>query len=177
MAEGKKEAAEEKAAAKPKLNLLENKAVVLGAIVVVQALVAVALTQFVIVPRLGVQAADAGGQAAIEAEEKAAEAPQLGVLVDLKEIIVTLAGESARPRYLRISVSLEVKDQVTATVVGGRLAQLRDIVIMVLSDKTAEVLTTPDGKKGLRDEIFRRVAEKMPEGTLMNVYFSDLVVQ
>ncbi len=54
---------------------------------------------------------------------------------------------------------------------------MRDAVIMTLSDKTAAMLGTPDGKKRLRDEIFRRVAEKLPEGALTNVYFSDLVVQ
>ena len=101
----------------------------------------------------------------------------LGVLVGLEEIIVTLAGESKRPRYLRINVNLEVKDQLTADIVATRLPQLRDIVIMALSNKTAEELSHPEGKKGLRDEIFRRISEKMPEGTLMNIYFSDLVVQ
>jgi len=48
---------------------------------------------------------------------------------------------------------------------------------MTLSDKTPEDLSTPEGKQGLRDELFRRIDEKMPEGTLMNLYFSDLVVQ
>jgi flagellar basal body-associated protein FliL len=48
---------------------------------------------------------------------------------------------------------------------------------MVLSDKTAAELSHPEGKKGLRDEIFRRINEKMPEGSLMNIYFADLVVQ
>ena len=48
---------------------------------------------------------------------------------------------------------------------------------MALSNKTADELSHPEGKKGLGDEIFRRVNEKMPEGTLMNIYFADLVVQ
>ena len=48
---------------------------------------------------------------------------------------------------------------------------------MACSGKSPEDLTTPEGKKGLRDEIFRKIDEKMPEGTLMNIYFSDLVVQ
>ena len=48
---------------------------------------------------------------------------------------------------------------------------------MTLSDKTSAMLSTPDGKKRLRDEIFRRASEQLPEGALLNVYFSDLVVQ
>lgn len=214
MADNKKDAEAEKAApkAKVKLNLLENKAVVLGAIVVAQAVVAIGLTQFVIVPRLGVGAADAGTPAgALDAhgakaksegkaggepksEKKAAhgakkaahgggaeagggEGTAGGSLADLQEIIVTLAGDSARPRYLRIGVNLELSDPSIVAEVDARRPEMRDAVIMTLSDKTAAMLATPDGKKRLRDEIFRKVAEKLPEGSLLNVYFSDLVVQ
>ncbi|MDX2474350.1 MAG: flagellar basal body-associated FliL family protein [Candidatus Krumholzibacteria bacterium] len=173
MADKDPEVVEEKA--KSKLAIFENKAILLGVIVIVQAVVAIGLTQFVIVPRLGVQSADMG--AAQPAEESEAEMPEMGVLLGLEEIIVTLAGDAQRPRYLRISVNIELKDQMTADVVATRLPQLRDIVIMVLSEKTAAELSLPEGKKGLRDEIFRRIDEKMPKGILMNIYFSDLVVQ
>jgi flagellar basal body-associated protein FliL len=215
MADNKKDAEPEKAApkVKGKPNLLENKAVVLGAIVVAQAVVAIGLTQFVIVPRLGVGKADAGaptGEAGAlgakatpeaKADKKAvhgakpaahgakkaahgggaaaagAEGGEGGSLADLPEIIVTLAGDSARPRYLRIGVNLELSDPSIVALVEARRPEMRDAVIMTLSDKTAAMLGTPEGKKRLRDEIFRRVAEKLPEGSLLNVYFSDLVVQ
>ncbi|MBK7189294.1 MAG: flagellar basal body-associated FliL family protein [bacterium] len=214
MAENKKDAEQEKAApkAKGKPNLLENKALVLGIIVIVQAVVAIGLTQFVIVPRLGVGAAAAGGEAVADAhgEKPAAEGKhgeeakgekkekkekksekkgghggggeagaegEGGNLADLQEIIVTLAGDSARPRYLRIAVNLEMADPEFVPLVVGRRPQLRDAVIMTLSDKTPAMLSTPDGKKRLREEIFRRASEQLPEGALLNVYFSDLVVQ
>lgn len=160
---------------KAKLAIFENKAILLGVIVIAQALVAFGLTQFLILPRLGVQDASLGGEAVAEVEEH--DPMDMGVLVGLEEIIVTLAGDAKRPRYLRIGVSIEVKDQMTADIVATRLPQLRDIVIMTLSNKTAEELAYPEGKKGLRDEIFRRIDDRMPAGTLMNIYFSDLVVQ
>lgn len=212
MADKQKEADGEKAApkAKGKPNLLENKAIVLGVIVIVQAVVAIGLTQFVIVPKLNVGRADPGLEAAVAGGEKAAakaegghgekkaekkaekkgekkekkggegavELPEgMGALVDLQEIVVTLAGDSARPRYLRIGVNLEVADEETASLIEARRPQLRDAVIMALSDKTPAMLSTPDGKKRLRDEIFRRTSEMLPAESLLNVYFSDLVVQ
>jgi flagellar protein FliL len=209
MADNKKEAEGDKAApkAKGKPNLLENKAVVLGVIVIVQAVVAIGLTQFVIVPRLNVSHADPGLEAGAPGGEKApakaegkhggekkaekksekkgekkgegeVELPEgMGALVDLQEIVVTLAGDSGRPRYLRLGVNLEVADAETASLIEARRPQLRDAVIMALSDKTPAMLSTPEGKKRLRDEIFRRTAEMLPEESLMNVYFSDLVVQ
>ena len=173
MADKETEVVEEEA--KSKLAIFENKAILLGVIVIVQAVVAIGLTQFVILPKLGVQGANMADSA--PTEEVDAAMPDMGVLLGLEEIIVTLAGDAKRPRYLRINVNIELKDQMTADVVATRLPQLRDIVIMVLSEKTAGELSQPEGKKGLRDEIFRRINEKMPEGMLMNVYFSDLVVQ
>ena len=160
---------------KPKLAFLENKVVMLGVIVVLQAVVAIGLTQFVILPRLGVQAASTTEEA--KKDDAKPEMPELGQLVNLDEIIVTLDPDARKPRYLRIDVNLEVRDAVVAKIATDRIPQLRDIVIMALSAKTVEDLSTPEGKKALRDEIFRDVAARMPEGALMNVYFSDLVVQ
>lgn len=159
---------------KAKGGLFENKAIVLGIIVVVQALLAIGLTQFLIVPKLGIQ--DAGMNGA-EVTDPVEEMPEMGVLVNLEDIVVTLAGNGSKPRYLRININVEVPNAIIAEVVSSRLPQLRDMAIMTLSDKTPEDLSTPEGKQGLRDEIFRRIDEKMPSGTLMNVYFSDLVVQ
>ena len=90
---------------------------------------------------------------------------------------MTLENSGGKTRYLRIDINLEVSDAMVAEVVKTRLPQLRDMVIMACSEKTAPELSSPEGKKGLRDEIFRRVAEKMPAGALMNVYFSDMIVQ
>jgi len=161
-------------AEKPQKGFLENKAILLGVIVVVQALVAIGLTQYVIVPKLGAMNAGAGGQLN---QAVGADIPERGVLVGLDDIIITLAGDSRHPRYLRININLEVHDKVTAESVKIRLPQMRDTVIMALSETTVEDLNRPGGKMNLRAEIFRRLDESISDGKLMNVYFSDLVVQ
>ena len=160
--------------AKGKGGIFENKAIVLGIIVIVQAVLAIGLTQFLIVPKLGVQEA---GMDAAAMDDPVAEMPELGVLVNLEDIVVTLVSDPRKPRYLRININVEVPNAVIAEVVSSRLPQLRDLVIMTVSEMTPEEISTPEGKRGLRDEIFRRIDEKMPAGTLMNIYFSDLVVQ
>ncbi len=154
--------------------MLENKAVLLGIIVVVQALVAIGLTQYVLIPKLTVHQATVSGEPLVEL---AAEVPQRGVMVGLQTIIVTLAGDSHRSRYLRINITLEVKDKITAESVKIRLPQMRDVVIMTLTEISAEDLSRPGGKMNLRAEIFRRLDESIAGGKLMNVYFSDLVIQ
>ncbi len=157
-----------------KKGFFENKAVLLGVIVIVQALVAIGLTQYVLVPKLTVQQAAVGSETIAEI---AADVPQRGVMVGLEDIIVTLSGDARRPHYLRININLEVKDKATAEAVKIRLPQMRDAVIMTLSEKSMEDLSKPGGKMNLRAEIFRRLDESISGGKLMNVYFSDLVIQ
>ena len=153
---------------------LENKVILLGIVVATQALLAFGLTQFVILPRLGVQTGAAAGATATVAVDTA---PEIGVLVGLEELIVTLQSETKLPRYVRTTVNLEVADQATAGLVTARLPQLRDTVIMILSAKTAAEIQRPEGKQALRDELFRRLSEKLPAESLRNIYFSDLVIQ
>ncbi|RKZ19719.1 hypothetical protein DRQ50_01515 [bacterium] len=157
-----------------KLAFLQNKAVILGAIVVVQTLLAIGLTQFVILPRMGVQGADMSEP---RAEEIAGAVIEPGTIVGLEEIIVTLDSDPRQPRYLRINVSLEIRDSSQAERAAARIPQLRDIVIMILSGKSAADIGSPEGRSALRDEIFRDVSAQLPESALMNVFFSDLVVQ
>ena len=158
---------------KPKLALLENKAVLLGAIVIAQGVLAIALTQFMIVPKLDVQSAAVGAEPVAAVES----VPEIGILVGLEEIIVTLQSDSKVPRYLRIHVNLEMSDQAGADLVVARLPQLRDVVIMTLSAKGPADLQRTEGRKGIRDEIFRRLANILPKDSLQNIYFSDLVIQ
>lgn len=192
--EAKPEAQEKpkKAAGKP----LDNKLVLLAIIIVVQAALAVGVTQFVIVPKLqhlggGEQAAlteaggDGGHGSAAKSEGhgktgKHGEGGTLsgrGALVGLKEVTVSLRTDGPVTSYLRISVDLEVPDQEKVLLVEERLPHLRDIVIASLSNKFAADLRTLEGKEALKTELLRKLGEALPEAGLMNIYFSDLVVQ
>jgi flagellar FliL protein len=157
--------------ADPKKNWLDNKAVLLGFIIFVQGLVAFGLTQYLILPKLGPAVAGLG------ASGLESELAERGELVDLEDIIVTLSSPSRRTRYLRININLEVRDRQTAEAVRSRIPEMRDSVIMTLSDKSVEDLNRPGGKMNLRAEIFKHLEESIPGGQLMNVYFSDLVIQ
>jgi len=170
MADEKK--APEEAGAQKKPGLLENKVIVLGGVVGLQVVLAVVLTMVVIVPRLGTSSA-----AVAEAETGAIVDDQLGQLLSLGEIIVTLQTEGAATRYLRINVDLELRDVAAVETATARLPILRDTVIMTLSNRTAEDLNRPEGMKGLRDELMRRLDERLPGEILRHIYFSDLVIQ
>jgi flagellar basal body-associated protein FliL len=48
---------------------------------------------------------------------------------------------------------------------------------MTLSNRSAADLNRPEGMKGLRDELMRRLDERLPGQILRHLYFSDLVIQ
>ncbi len=185
--------------------LFENKLVLLAVIIVVQAALAVGVTQFVIVPKLqnlggGDQMAQseggAGGEHGTTGEQGKSEgkgksgghgkpgkhgaAGSLsgrGALVSLNEVTVSLRSDGAVTSFLRISVDLEVPDPEKVLLVEERLPHLRDIVIASLSNKFAADLRSLEGKEALKAELMRKLGEALPEAGLMNIYFSDLVVQ
>lgn len=169
MADAKKQ--DEQAPAK-KATLLDNKVVVLGGVVALQLILAVVLTVVVIIPRLGTSQAGAVTEAVVMAKPE-----KMGVLLSLGEIIVTLQGSGKAQHYLRITVDLELLDQSASDLAAARLPILRDTVIMTLTDRAPADINRPEGMKGLRDELMRRLAERLPEGALRSIYFSDLVIQ
>jgi flagellar protein FliL len=157
-----------------KLSFLENKVVLLGGVVALQLLLAFGLTTLVIMPRLGT------GQAGLTEQEPAKKAvkDELGVLLSMGEIIVTLRTEgNQQARFLRITIHLELMNQSAAQTAANRLPVLRDTVNMTLAERTAADLNRPEGIKGLRDELMRRLNERLPGDILRHIYFSDLVIQ
>jgi len=153
---------------------LDNKIILLATIIVAQALIAIAVTQFVIAPKLqnlaGPVVAD------VVAEGKKVDQEQ-GVLVGLNEVVVTLRDDGPTTSFLRINIDLEVTNNKVANMVEQRLPHLRDIVILSLSNKYSSDLRSLDGKSALKAELFRKLGDTLPEDSLMNIYFSDMVVQ
>jgi len=175
MADETQEAQEGAGSGENKGGLFENKVVLLGVIVVVQAVLAIGLTQFVLVPKLQFQDPSQAFMNDAAAQELELEAP--GIMVGLEELIITLQSDDDIPSYLRIAVNLEMVDQSAADQVTLRLPQLRDTVILSLSSKQAGDLITPEGNLAARAEIMRKLAERLPPGSLRNIYFSELVIQ
>jgi len=158
---------------------LDNKIVLLAVIVVTQALMAVAVTQFVIAPKLRAVTTSTVSEAAAPGQQakKKDETKDPGVLVDLNKIVVSLRDKGPTSSYLSIDINLEVDNAKTADMVTQRLPHLRDIVILALSNKYAEDLMSYDGKEALKAELMRKIGEVLPEHSLQNIYFSEMVVQ
>lgn len=137
-----------------------------------------------------VVAALAGGgyyyksQAAHAEEEKPAHetkgvSPKERGLVSFDPFVANLADEGGK-RFVRVTVQLvvaDVKQSAEMTETPVLMMQARAIILELLGMQKADALVTPEGKVALRQAIAERVAEALHEIEVVDVLFSDFVVQ
>ena len=136
----------------------------------------------------GVVLALAGGgyyyktQAAAHEEEAPAAkevSPKERGLVSFDPFVANLADEGGQ-RFVRVTVQLVVADALQATEmteIPVMAMQARAIILELLSMQLADTLVTPEGKVALRQAIAERVADALHEIEVVDVLFSDFVVQ
>lgn len=153
-------------------------------IVVAAALVAGLGGAFVIVKFMGGH--NSGGEAGDEHKTEAAGKSDghgeaagthaAGVMFDLDPFIVNLA-DAPDIRYLKMTIKLEVENEGVSANLSGRMPQLRDTILVLLSSKDSSTIRTPQGKFQLRDEITQRINGLLPKPGVKTAYFTDFVVQ
>jgi flagellar basal body-associated protein FliL len=87
-------------------------------------------------------------------------------------------------RYLRVTLSLLVADADAAEQFTGehagpsnvKLAKVRSVILELLTTKTADVLTTAEGKQALKKEIAERASKALGH-KVSDILFSEFVVQ
>jgi len=112
------------------------------------------------------------------AEIEAAKKPEPVILpvFALKPFVVNLADKKSR-RYLKVTMKLELSNEELLEEVDKRRAQLRDVVLTLLSSKTAAEISTLEGKFLLRQDIIKRVNVNLVTGKVTKVYWEEFVVQ
>jgi flagellar FliL protein len=80
-------------------------------------------------------------------------------------------------RYLKVKVELEMVGPAIKTEVEGRLAPIRDSILILLSAKTLQDVQDVQGKNALKDEILGAINKNLPPGKIIKIYFTDFVVQ
>jgi flagellar FliL protein len=100
---------------------------------------------------------------------------KIGPILDLDPFIVNLA--DSEPRFLKVTVKLELDTPVAKTELNERIPQVRDSILILLSSKEAQALKPTSGKLQLRDEILQRINSLLANGQARNAYFTEFVVQ
>ena len=120
------------------------------------------------------QAAKHGSGA--ETEHGEAGAAGEGTVATLESFVVNLADPSAQ-RYLKVTMKVEFFGGQVPGRFGTRDAQIRDLVLTLLSSKTVDDVRTVEGKSQLRDEIIARINRVLGEDAVKAIYFAEFIVQ
>lgn len=97
-------------------------------------------------------------------------------LVTLPTFVVNLADPLGR-RYLKLTLTVEVASAECAKKLSKSEAKVRDTIILLLSSKTFNELSSMDAKIQLKDEIVKRLNQIMGGASVLRVYFTEMVVQ
>ena len=120
-------------------------------------------------------AAPAAGAHGAPAAGGAAAGPSANIF-PLEPFIVNIY-DGQELRYLKVKVELEMVGPAVKSEIEGRLAPIRDSVLILLSAKTLQDIQDVQGKNTLKDEILGAINKNIPPGKIAKVYFTDFVVQ
>ena len=98
------------------------------------------------------------------------------LLVPLDTLIVNLSGSNGR-RYLKAKINLDAKDGEVKKMIETKSVQIKDRLISILSSKTLEDIDGLEGQENLRKEIKDAVDVVLKVEGVLQVYFTEFVVQ
>jgi flagellar protein FliL len=101
----------------------------------------------------------------------------IGPQFNLEPFVVNLIEDGRGPRYLKIEIKFELEGEEVRPEIDGRLSQIRNEMVMLLSSKRMTDVESPDGKRILQDEIFTRVNKVLVTGRIKRVFFTEFVIQ
>lgn len=100
----------------------------------------------------------------------------VGDMFKLDPFVVNL-NEPRGNRYLKTTVQLEMDTPELQTELERRQAQLKDVILALLTSKSSQELQALEGKFRLREELLSRINALLVNGSVTRVYFTEFVIQ
>ncbi len=115
-----------------------------------------------------------GKDKSADSQQKAEKSKVKTAMMPLDPFILNLAEHG---RFLKLTIQLELADAAAQPFVTEKIPQLRDAIITLVSSKSAESLSSPEGKFLLKDEILLRANQAIGKDVFKNLYFTEFVMQ
>ena len=96
------------------------------------------------------------------------------VLIPVDPFVVNLTEHG---RYLKVTLQLELSDAVQQPAIIEKMPNIRDAMITLLSSKSAEAVSGPEGKLQLKDELLLRSNQAVGKDLFKNLFFTEFVMQ
>lgn len=121
-----------------------------------------------------------GGTSTAEAqpaeEEPEESEDETGPMVDIPPFVVNLS-DTERAHYLKVSVSVELRDEAAKTRYEPRKTHARHVILMTLSSLTLEETRDVDDRERLRERLQDDLEKVIGPRTIRQVLFTDFVTQ
>ncbi len=102
--------------------------------------------------------------------------PEIGPMVNIDEFIVNIiSGDAAH--YVKASLTFELTNDAVKSEAEQRMPQMRDAILLLISNKTYEELQDLQGKKQLKAELMSKINSFLQTGQVVSIYFTNFVVQ
>lgn len=108
-----------------------------------------------------------------ETEELEEGEEPLGAIVPFETFLVNLSGGS----YIRTQIQVEFETLDVPTKFYSRQVPIRDSIINLLTQQTAESLQTAQGKERIRNDIRAVINQTLRKEEVRRVYFTQFVIQ
>ena len=95
-------------------------------------------------------------------------------LVALDSFVLNLAEQG---RFLKVTMQFELHNAIDQPLVTEKIPQLRDAIITLVSSKSADSVSSPEGKLQLKDELLLRANQSVGKDVFKNLYFTEFVMQ
>jgi flagellar protein FliL len=115
-----------------------------------------------------------GGKGKAEAAKMEEKKTQKSALVALDPFVMNL---SEQGRFLKVVMQFELVDAADQPMVNERTPQLRDAIITLVSSKSVDAVSSPEGKFQLKDELLLRANQAVGKDVFKNLYFTEFVMQ
>jgi len=115
------------------------------------------------------------GKGAESTEAKAGKKEEVKTaLVALDSFVLNMAEQG---RFLKVTMQFELADAANQQLVTDKTPQLRDAIITLVSSKSAETLSSPEGKLQIKDELLLRANQAAGKDIFTNLFFTEFVMQ
>ena len=110
------------------------------------------------------------------AEQKETKEMAQSEVIALDPFVLNLADHG---RYLKVTIQFEISDKSMNDLVMSKTPQLRDTIITLVSSKSLNTISSPEGKFQLKDEVLFRANQimGMEKDIFKNLYFTEFVMK
>jgi len=102
---------------------------------------------------------------------------EIGPLYPIAPITVNLKNSADKDVYLKISLSLELSNKLLANELDAKNAVIRDNIILLLSAKSIDDISSEVAKVKLCEEIKTKLNSLLDDGYIKNVYIISFIIE